>query len=88
VTTVITDLASLCYGILLWKNIYKFSSFIHSCIGDLINDRYETAKIKCGVRGLFSLEPCYTLWPVGIDKPLPIYTYELAMLQCCRILMS
>jgi hypothetical protein len=48
-------------------NIYvkeKLSSFLHSCIGDVIDDRCETAKIRCGIRGLFFLEPCYNLWPV------------------------
>jgi hypothetical protein len=27
-----------------------------------------------GIRGLFFLEPCYILWPVGIDKSWPIHT--------------
>jgi hypothetical protein len=45
---------------------------MHRCIGDVIDGRYETAKIKCGVRRLFSLEPCYTFWPVCIDKSWPI----------------
>jgi hypothetical protein len=31
-------------------------------------------------RGLFSLEPYYTLWPVGIDKSWPIHTSS----QCCN----
>jgi hypothetical protein len=31
--------------------------FIHSCIGDVIYDRYEKAKFKCGIRGPFFLEP-------------------------------
>jgi hypothetical protein len=31
-------------------------------------------KSNDGIRGLFFLEPCYTLWPVGIDKSWPIHT--------------
>jgi hypothetical protein len=27
--------------------INKLSSFIHSCLGDVVDDRYETTKIKC-----------------------------------------
>jgi hypothetical protein len=27
-------------------------------------------KLNYGIRGLFFLELCYTLWPVGIDKSL------------------
>jgi hypothetical protein len=37
-------------------NRKKLTSFIPSCIGDVIYDRYETAKIKYGIRGLFFLE--------------------------------
>jgi hypothetical protein len=31
-------------------------------------------KSNDGIRGLFFLEPWYTLWPVGIDKSWPIHT--------------
>jgi hypothetical protein len=47
---------------------------MYSFISDVIYDHYETAKkLSDGFQGLFSLELCYTLWPVGIDKSWPIH---------------
>jgi hypothetical protein len=36
-------------------------SFVHSCNGDVIYGRYETAKIKYdSLQALFALQPCCT----------------------------
>jgi hypothetical protein len=32
-------------------------------LSDVVRDRYETEKSNEEVRGLFFLEPYYTLWP-------------------------
>jgi hypothetical protein len=36
--------------------------------------RYEKPKSNDGIRGLFFLEPWYTLWPVGIGQSWPTQT--------------
>jgi hypothetical protein len=43
----------------------------------VIYDRYEKAKIKWWKRGLFFLEPWYSLWPVGIDKSWPTCEFTI-----------
>jgi hypothetical protein len=55
-------------------NITKeLHSFIHSCLGDVVYNRYmKQQKSNDKFLGFFSLESCYTLWPVGIDKSWPI----------------